>query len=186
MDYDTILLDTEERMEKALEVLKDKYRGMRTGRANPGLVDSLSVDYYGSPTPLKQIANISAPEADQLLIKAFDPSALGEIEKAILKSDLGINPQNDGKILRLVLPPLSQERRQQLATFAKEASEESRVAMRNIRRDSNRQSDQLQKDKEISEDEHKDLKNEIQKLLKGHESKVDSLLKDKTEELTTM
>ena len=186
MDYDTILLDTEGRMEKALEVLKDKYRGMRTGRANPGLVDSLRVDYYGSPTPLKQIANISAPEADQLLIKAFDPSALGEIEKAILKSDLGINPQNDGKILRLVLPPLSQERRQQLATFAKEASEESRVAMRNIRRDSNRQSAQLQKDKEISEDEHKDLKNEIQKLLKDHESKVDSLLKDKTEELTTM
>mgnify|MGYP001238161219 FL=1 len=186
MDYDTILLDTEERMEKALEVLKDKYRGMRTGRANPGLVDSLRVDYYGSPTPLKQIANISAPEADQLLIKAFDPSALGEIEKAILKSDLGINPQNDGKILRLVLPPLSLERRQQLATFAKEASEESRVAMRNIRRDSNRQSDQLQKDKEISEDEHKSLKNEIQKLLKDHESKVDSLLKDKTEELTTM
>ncbi len=186
MDYDTILLDTEERMDKALEVLKDKYRGMRTGRANPGLVDSLRVDYYGSPTPLKQIANISAPEADQLLIKAFDPSALGEIEKSILKSDLGINPQNDGKILRLILPPLSQERRQQLATFAKETSEETRVAMRNIRRDSNRSSDLLQKDKEISEDEHKDLKEEIQKLLKTHETKVDELLKEKTEELTTM
>ena len=121
-----------------------------------------------------------------MLIKAFDPSALGEIEKSILKSDLGINPQNDGKILRLILPPLSQERRQQLATFAKEASEESRIAMRNIRRDSNRQSDQLKKDKEMSEDEHKDLKEEIQKLLKTYESKVDELLKDKTEELTTM
>ena len=105
MDYDTVLLDTEDRMDKALNVLKDKYRGMRTGRANPGLVDSLRVDYYGSPTPLKQIANISAPEADQLLIKAFDPSALSEIEKAILKSDLGINPQNDGKI-ELYLTPL--------------------------------------------------------------------------------
>tara|TARA_B100000949_G_scaffold185976_1_gene168129 strand:+ start:417 stop:977 length:561 start_codon:yes stop_codon:yes gene_type:complete len=186
MDYDTILLDTEERMEKALAVLKEKYRGMRTGRANPGLVDSLRVDYYGSPTPLKQIANISAPEADQLLIKAFDPSALAEIEKSILKSDLGINPQNDGKILRLTLPPLSQERRQQLATFAKEGSEESRIAMRNIRRDSNRHSDQLKKDKELSEDEHKDLKDEIQKLLKNYESKVDDLLKGKTEELTTM
>ena len=186
MDYDTILLDSEERMDKALVILKEKYRGMRTGRANPGLVDSLRVDYYGSPTPLKQIANVSAPEADQLLIKAFDPGALSEIEKAILKSDLGINPQNDGKILRLVLPPLSQERRQQLATFAKETAEETRIALRNIRRDSNRQADQLQKNKGASEDEHKDLKNEIQKLLKGHESKVDGLLKDKTGELTTM
>lgn len=186
MDYDTILLDSEDRMDKALVILKEKYRGMRTGRANPGLLDSLRVDYYGSPTPLKQIANISAPEADQLLIKAFDPGVLAEIEKSILKSDLGINPQNDGKILRLVLPPLSQERRQQLASFAKETAEETRIALRNIRRDSNRHSDQLQKDKDISEDEHKDLKKEIQKLLKDHESTIDSLLKDKTEELTTM
>ena len=186
MDYDTVLLDTEERMDKALDVLKDKYRGMRTGRANPGLVDSLKVDYYGSPTPLKQIANISAPEADQLLIKAFDPGALGEIEKSILKSDLGINPQNDGKILRLIIPPLSQERRQQLAAFAKETAEDTRIAVRNIRRDANRQADQLQKDKKLSEDEGKDLKNEIQKLIKNIEDKVSDLLKDKTEDLTTM
>ena len=186
MDYDTLLLDTEDRMDKALDVLKDKYRGMRTGRANPGLVESLRVDYYGSPTPLKQIAHISAPEADQLIIKAFDPSALGEIEKSILKSDLGINPQNDGKILRLILPPLSQERRQQLASFAKETAEETRIALRNVRRDANRQADQLQKDKELSEDEHKDLKNEIQKLLKSIEDKVSELLRNKAEDLTTM
>ena len=173
-------------MDKALNVLKDKYRGMRTGRDNPALVDSLRVDYYGSPTPLKQIANISAPEADQLLIKAFDPSALSEIEKAILKSDLGINPQNDGKILRLILPPLSQERRQQLASFAKETAEETRIAIRNVRRDANKQADQLEKDKNISEDDSKDLKEEIQKLLKNIESKVDELLKSKADELTTM
>ena len=186
MDYDTVLLDTEDRMDKALNVLKDKYRGMRTGRANPGLVDSLRVDYYGSPTPLKQIANISAPEADQLLIKAFDPSALAEIEKAILKSDLGINPQNDGKILRLILPPLSQERRQQLASFAKETAEETRIAIRNVRRDANKQADQLEKAKNISEDASKDLNEALQKLLKNIESKVDELLKSKADELTTM
>ena len=119
-------------------------------------------------------------------IKAFDPSALSEIEKAILKSDLGINPQNDGKILRLILPPLSQERRQQLASFAKETAEETRIAIRNVRRDANKQADQLQKDKNISEDESKDLKEEIQKLLKDIEGKVDELLKSKAEELTTM
>ncbi len=186
MDYDEVLMDAEERMEKALDVLTDKYRGMRTGRASPGLVDSLRVDYYGSPTPLKQIANISAPEPDQLVIKPFDPGGLGDIEKAILKSDLGLNPSNDGKILRLTIPPLSQERRKQLAAFAKETAEESRVALRNIRRDGNRNADQLQKDKTISEDQQSDLKDEVQKLLKDYEGKVDELLKKKTEELTTM
>jgi len=186
MDYDSILLDAEERMDKALAVLQDKYRGMRTGRANPGLVDSLRVDYYGSPTPLKQLANISAPEPDQLVIKPFDPSALGEIEKAILKSDLGLNPSNDGKIVRLLIPPLSQERRKQLASFAKETAEESRVSLRNIRRDANRHADQLEKDSGLSEDDQKRLKDDIQKLLKDYEGKVDSLLKHKSDELTTM
>ena len=186
MDYDTLLLETEERMEKAVGVLVDKYRGMRTGRASPGLVDSLRVDYYGSPTPLKQVANISAPEPDQLLIKPFDPSAIGSIEKAILKSDLGLNPSSDGKLLRLQIPPLSQERREQLAVFAKEVAEETRVALRNIRRDANRGADQFQKDKVVSEDRQKDLKGEVQELLKSAESKVDGVLKKKTEELTTM
>ena len=186
MDYDSILLDTEERMEKALDVLQEKYRGMRTGRANSGLVDSIRVDYYGSPTPLKQISNISAPEPDQLLIKPFDPSVLGDIQKAIQKSDLGLNPSNDGKLLRLQIPPLSQERRKQLAAFAKETAEETRVALRNIRRDANRGADQLQKDKTISEDQQGDLKGEVQKLLKDFEVKVDGLLKSKTDDLTTM
>jgi ribosome recycling factor len=183
MDYDTILLDAQERMEKALEVLIEKYRGMRTGRANPGLVDSLRVDYYGSPTPLKQLANVSAPEADQLVIKPFDPGALGNIEKAILKSDLGIHPSNDGKILRLQIPPLSQERRKQLASFAKETAEETRVALRNVRRDANRHADELDG---LSEDEVGSLKDEIQKLLKDYEGKVDDLLKKKSDELTKM
>lgn len=184
MDYDTILLETEDRMEKAMDVLKDRYRGMRTGRANPGLVDSIRADYYGSPTPLKQIATISAPEADLLVIKPFDPSALGEIEKAIMKSDVGIHPMNDGKIIRLQIPPLSQERRKQLATRAKELAEETRIAIRNIRRDANKQGDSLSKT--ISEDDLKRLKDEIQKLTKDFEEKVDHDLDEKTKELTTM
>ena len=186
MDYDTIILETDDRMDKAVAVLQDKLRGMRTGRASPGLVDGLRVDYYGSPTPLKQIANISAPEADLLVIKPFDPSALGDIEKAILKSDIGIHPSNDGKILRLQIPPLSQERRNQLVNLAKETAEESRIAIRNIRRDGNRHGEQLQKDGKMSEDELKSLKDEIQKLTKGHEEKVDGALEAKTKELTTM
>lgn len=184
MDYDTILLDTEERMEKALEVLKDKYRGMRTGRANAGLVDGIRVDYYGSPTPLKQIANVSTPEADLLVIKPFDPNSLGDIEKAIMKSDIGIHPSNDGKIIRLQVPPLSQERRKQLATRAKEIAEESRIAVRNIRRDSNRQADGLKKT--VSEDDLKRLKDEIQDLTNKSEKKIDEALEAKTKELTSL
>lgn len=184
MDYDTIVFETEERMEKALEVLKEKYRGMRTGRANVGLVDGIRVDYYGSPTPLKQIANISAPEADLLVIKPFDPGSLGDIEKAILKSDVGIHPQNDGKLIRLQVPPLSQERRKQLAQRAKETAEEARIAIRNIRRDGNRHADGIAKS--MSEDDLKKLKDEVQGLTKSFEEKVDATLEQKTKELTTM
>ena len=184
MDYDTIVLETEERMEKALEVLKDKYRGMRTGRANAGLVDGIRVEYYGSPTPLKQLANVSAPEADLLVIKPFDPSALGNIEKAILKSDVGIHPMNDGKVIRLQIPPLSQERRKQLAARAKEIAEEARIAIRNIRRDANKSADSI--GKTMSEDDLKRLKDEVQELTKSYEGKVDEAVEAKTVELTKM
>ncbi len=184
MNYETIIRESKERMEKALEVLKDKFRGMRTGRASPSLVDSIRVDYYGSSTPLKQIANISAPEADMIVIKPFDQGALGEIEKAIQKSDLGINPTNDGKLVRLKLPPLSQERRNQLAHLAKSTSEETRVALRNIRRDANKHVDALAKT--ISEDDLKKLKDDVQNLLKSFEERVDQGLEAKTKELTTL
>lgn len=182
MDYDTIVLETEERMEKALEVLNDKFRGMRTGRATPALVDNVRVDYYGSPTPLKQIANISAPEPDMIVIKAFDHGSLGEIEKAIQKADLGINPTNDGKLIRIKIPPLSQERRNQLAHQAKGTAEDTRVALRNIRRDANKHADGLAKT--LPEDDLKKLKDEIQNLLKSYEEKVDRGLDAKTKELT--
>jgi ribosome recycling factor len=184
MDYDTILLETEDRMEKAFEVLKEKFRGMRTGRASPGLVDSIRVDYYGSPTPLKQIANISAPEANLLVIKPFDSSALGEIEKAIMKSNLGIHPMNDGKLIRLQIPPLSQETRKQLTARAKETAEEARIAVRNVRRDGNKQADSISKT--MSEDDLKRLKDEIQTLTKGFEEKIDAALEAKNKDLTTI
>jgi ribosome recycling factor len=184
MDYDTILLETEERMEKALEVLKEKYRGMRTGRASAGLVDGIRVEYYGSLTPLKQIANVAAPEADLIVIKPFDHSALGSIEKAILKSDVGIHPSNDGKVIRLTVPPLSQERRKQLAHRAKETAEEARIAVRNVRRDANKQADGIAK--AMSEDELKKLKDEVQLLTDGFEKKIDECLTAKSKDLTTM
>ena len=183
MDYDEILLDAEERMDKGLEVLRAEFRTMRTGRAHPGLVEGVRVDYYGSPTPLKQIANVSAPEADLLVVKPFDPSSIADIEKGILKSDIGITPMNDGKLLRLKVPPLSEERRKQLVARAKEVAEETRVSIRNVRRDANRHADQAQKDGELSEDSQHGLKDEIQKLTKAKESAVDEELKRKTGEL---
>jgi ribosome recycling factor len=182
MDSDELLLETEERMEKALEVLQTKFRGMRTGRANPGLVESVKVDYYGSSTPLKQIASISAPEPSLLVVRPFDPSSLGSIEKAIQKSDVGIHPMNDGKLIRLQVPPLSEERRKQLAGRAKEVAEEARISIRNVRRDANKTADDLG----ISEDDLEKLKEEIQGLVKTYEGKVEDALKTKTAELTQL
>ncbi len=183
MDSDDILLDVEERMQKAVDVFRTELRGMRTGRAHPGLVEPIRVDYYGSPTPLKQIASISVPEPDQIVIKPFDQSALGDIEKGILKSDLGITPNSDGKILRLKVPPLSEERRKKLVSRAKEVAEEARVAIRNVRRDANKNADSSEKNGTISEDDLKRLKTEIQDKTKEMESEIDRDLARKTEEL---
>jgi len=183
MDYDEILIDADDRMDKAIEVFRNELRGMRTGRAHPGLVEPIRVDYYGSPTPLKQIAAISVPEADQIMIKPFDVSALGDIEKGILKSDLGITPSSDGKILRLNVPPLSEERRKKLVARAKEVAEEARVAIRNVRRDANKSAETSQKEGLFSEDDLKRLKDEIQGTTKQKEGEVDGELSRKTEEL---
>src|ERR1700731_4832261 len=145
MTSDEILLDCEERMEKAVNVFRDELRGLRTGRATPALVDGLRVEYYGSPTPLKQLAQISTPDPQQIVIKPFDPSILKEIDKAIRSSDLGMSPNNDGKIIRLTVPPMSGEQRQKLASRIKKSSEEAKVASRNIRRDGNKAFDQAEK-----------------------------------------
>ncbi|TWT59936.1 ribosome recycling factor [Rubinisphaera italica] len=172
MNSDEILLDCEERMEKAASVLQDQLKGLRTGRANPGLVDSIRVDYYGSPTPLKQLANISVPEPQQIVIRPFDASALGEIAKAIQASDVGLAPNNDGKLIRLTIPPLSTERRKQLVSRVKEFAEEARISIRNIRRDANKHADQSAKDKLMSEDERDTAKDDVQKLTKKYEGVV--------------
>jgi ribosome recycling factor len=179
MSAEEILLDAEERMEKAVEVLKKSLAGIRTGRANPGLVDSLRVDVYGSPTPIKQIASVGAPEPTQIVIRPYDPSTIKDIEKAILAGDLGLNPQNDGRIVRINIPPLSTEVRRKLVSRIKELAEEARVAIRNIRRDANKAADAAEKEKSISEDERDQTKEEVQELTKTFESKVNEMAKQR-------
>jgi len=170
-------------MGKAVEVFKDNLRGIRTGTANPGLVESIRVEYYGSQTPLKHIASIAIPDPRLIVIRPYDPSLLGDIEKAIQKSDIGIHPQNDGKVIRLVVPDLSEERRKQLASRIRDMAEEARIAIRNIRRDANRHLDAQKKDSNISEDDCRRGKKEVQEFTDEYESKIDELLENKTREI---
>jgi ribosome recycling factor len=183
MDSDEILLDAEERMQKAATVFTDALKGLRTGRATPGLVDSVRVDYYGSPTPIKQLANVSVPEPQQIVIRPFDANVLGEIAKAIQASDLGLAPNNDGRMIRLNVPPLSTERRKQLTGRVKELAEEARVAIRNIRRDANKHADSAEKDKSMSEDECKMCKDAVQDLTKKYEGQVNSAAEAKEKDV---
>jgi ribosome recycling factor len=183
VDKDEVLFDSEEKMEKAADHLRAEFAGLRGARATPGLVENIKVDYYGSPTAMKQLANIGIPEPTQLVLKPFDPGSLGDIEKAIQKSALGITPQNDGKLIRLIMPPLSEERRKQLVKRAKELTEAQRVAIRNVRRDANKLADQLVADGQIPEDDFEKLKTEIDNLTKTYTARVDKLLEDKTTEL---
>lgn len=183
MGYDDVVLEADDKMEKAADYLKQEYRGMRTGRANPGLIEHVKVDYYGSPTALKQLANILAPEPNLLVVKPFDPGSVGDIEKAILRSDVGITPSNDGKVVRLVIPPLSQERRKQLVKRAQELAEAQRIAIRNTRRDANKQADELVDSGELPEDNWNKLKDEIDDITKKYTKAVDDLLERKTAEL---
>src|SRR6516164_85819 len=183
MTSEEILFDAEERMEKAVGVLRDELRGLRTGRATPALVDSLRVEYYGSPTPLKQLAQISTPEPQQILIRPFDPSCLKEIEKTIRSSDLGISPTNDGKMIRLQVPPMSGDQRQKMVGRIKKSAEEARVACRNVRRDANKHFDTAEKAKELTEDERDKGKEQVQTLLKTYEDKVTELADKKSKEV---
>ena len=157
MDIDGIAFEAEEKMEKAVTFLRNEFRTIRTGRASPALVDTIRVDYYGASTSLKELANLSAPEANLIVIKPFDPSSIKEIEKALISSSLGITPSSDGRIIRLVVPPLSGERRHQLAQQIKQMAEQARVNIRNARRDANKKLDQAQKDKILTEDERSSL-----------------------------
>ena len=183
MSAEDILLDAEDRMEKAISVLKANLAGIRTGRANPGLVDSLRVEVYGSATPIKQLASVGAPEPTQIVIRPYDPNTIKEIEKAIVASDLGLNPQNDGRLIRLNIPPLSGEVRRKMVSRVKELTEESKVAIRNIRRDANRACEQAEKDKTISEDVRDDTKKEIQDLTKKYEEQATEMAKTREKEV---
>jgi ribosome recycling factor len=183
MTSEEILFDTEERMEKAVTVLRDALRGLRTGRATPGLLDNIRVEYYGSPTPVKQIAQISVPDPQQIVIKPFQASDLKEIEKAIRSSDLGLSPNNDGKLIRLTVPPMSGEQRQKMVTRIKKLAEEAKVAIRNVRRDGNKHFDLAEKGKEMTEDERDQGKEEVQTLTKKYEEKVEELSDKKTKEV---
>lgn len=177
MSADEIVLDSEGRMEKAIEVLKKNLSGIRTGRANPGLVDSLRVDVYGSPTPIKQIAAVGAPEPTQIVIRPYDAGIIKEIEKTIVGADLGFNPQSDGRVIRINIPPLSSEVRKKMVSRIKELSEEAKISIRNIRRDGNKAAEQFEKDKEISEDQRDDIKSEVQDLTKKFEDQVGEISK---------
>ncbi len=183
MTSDEILMDTEERMEKAVNVFRDELRGLRTGRATPALVDGLRVEYYGSPTPLKQLAQISTPDAQQIVIRPFDASVLKEVEKAIRSSDLGMSPNNDGKLIRLQVPPMSGDQRTKMASRIKKSAEDAKVACRNVRRDGNKHYDAAEKGKEMTEDERDKGKEEVQTLLKTYEAKVEDMAAKKNKEI---
>ena len=183
MTFDETLMDAEERMEKAVSVLGSSLAGIRTGRANPGLVDSLKVEVYGSTTPLKQLASVGTPEPQQIVIRPYDVSTIKEIEKAIVAGDLGLNPQNDGRIIRLNVPPLSTEVRKKMVSRIKELTEDAKIAIRNIRRDANKAADQSEKDKELSEDDRDRLKEAVQELTKKYEAQAGEMAKTRESEV---
>lgn len=173
----------EEKMKKTTEVLSEQFAAVRAGKANPAVLDRITVDYYGSPTPIQQIASISTPDARSLLIQPWDGSVLKGIEKAILASDLGINPQNDGRAIRLVFPQLTEERRKELAKQVKKYAEESKVAVRNIRRDAMEKFKAQKKKSEITEDDLKIVEKDMQKLTDDYIKEVDKIAAKKEQEL---
>lgn len=185
MDLDEILLSTEESMEKAVGYLKNELRGVRTGRASTGLVEFVKVDYYGSMTDLRSMALISTPEPSQILIKPFDATSVQAIVKAIQSAGLGLNPISEGKQVRLSIPSLSGERRQQLVASVKHMGEQAKVTVRNARRDGNKHLDQLKKDKSqgLSEDDIEKATEDVQALLKKYEGQIDDLVASKTKEV---
>jgi ribosome recycling factor len=173
----------DERMKKTIASLKEGYAALRTGRASPALFDKIKVDYYGEKTPLSQTANISTPEARLIVIQPWDKSLIGEIEKAIRASELSLNPSNDGKVIRIAIPPLTEERRKELVKKEKTQAEQSRVSVRNIRRDGNDELKKLLKDKELTEDEETKNSEELQKLTDSHIKQIDTTLEEKEAEI---
>lgn len=180
---DEIYLDLEDRMDKAVETLESEYKKLRTGRATISLVDGIRVDYYGSANPLSQLATLTVPDPRSIIIQPWDTSVVGEIEKAILKSDLGLTPMNDGKIIRINIPPLTADRRRDLVKIVKKRAEESKVAVRNIRRDMNEKIKDLKKEKKVSEDEQFRAQEQIQKATDDYIKKIDAVCGVKEKEI---
>lgn len=182
MDSDTIMLELTEKMDKAIESLEKRFATVRAGRANPSSLDGIMVEYYGSMTPLKQLATISVPEARQLLIKPFDRSCLSGIEKAILASNLGYNPGNDGETIRIVIPELTEERRRELAKQVKALAEDAKVTVRNLRHEGLEEVEKL----ELPEDQEKGMEKDIQDMVNEYNKKIEAKLKEKEQELLTV
>jgi len=182
-DLNSIYKETRHKMEVSLNVLKNEIKGIRSGRAHPSLVEDLPIDYYGTKTPLKQLASITVPEARLIVIQPWDRNSLSAIEKAILASDLGITPSNDGKVIRLNLPQLSEEQRNNLIRVVNKKAEEIRIAIRNVRREAIHEIESLLKEKLISEDDKKRAEKEVQKITDEFISKVNKIVKEKEEEI---
>lgn len=181
-----VLVDAEAKMEKSMAVLKEQFAGLRTGKASPALVENIKVMYYGNPTRLREIAGISTPEPRLIVISAYDPTALPEIEKAILAANIGVTPMNDGRVIRVPIPELNQERRTELIKVARKISEEARVSVRNVRRDANEHIKTLQKNSKISEDERDQSLTKIQKDTDACIKKIDDVLKAKEAEVSVV
>ena len=182
MDYSEI----KEKMNKSIDSLNEKFSEVRAGRANPAILNKVKIDYYGTPTPINQVAGVSVPEARLIVIQPWDMSVLKEIEKAILASDIGINPNNDGKVIRLAFPELNEERRKELVKDIKKMAEECKVAIRNSRRDGMDLAKKLQKDGDITEDDLKQAENEIQKLTDKSIEEIDKMLENKEKEIMSI
>lgn len=180
---DPTMKNLEIHMDKALKVLKDEFAKLRTGRASTALIDGVRVDYYGNPTPLNQMATITAPEARLLVVQPWDPGSLSDIEKALQKADLGVAPQNDGKIIRIPIPPMTEERRKELVKLVHKYGEECRVAVRNVRRTGMEELKAAEKEKKITADDHKRGQTKIQELTDGYIKKVDQLVESKSKEI---
>ena len=185
-DIDEILMGAEERMEKAVTALKDNFAGVRTGRANAMVLDRIKVDYYGTPTPINQMAGVKTPDAHMLVIEPWDKSVLGAIEKAILESDLGVTPNNDGAVLRLPFPQLTEERRKEIVKQVARLAEDSKVAIRSIRRDANDRFKAMKKNGEATEDDVKSLETQIQKLTDRFVEEIDKLAAAKEKEILSI
>jgi ribosome recycling factor len=175
--------DAEERMGKAIAALEREFAGLRTGRASTALVENIKVDYYGAPTPINQLGSVAVPDSRTITIQPWDRGSFGLVEKAIQKADLGLNPMNDGKLIRIAIPPLTEERRKDLVKVSRKYTEDSKVAIRNIRRDANDSLKKLEKDKTISEDDSKKAQDFIQKLTDSYVAKADKVAQAKEKEI---